>query len=281
MDLKDYREQPDNGLFEKIERRLQHRRLMRRAGVAAGVVAVVAVVAVTLWPAGEANETIVASRVALQQPAVQPQSVADIDSVDTVAPAAVTQHKSVNWNQQNPDRIAPAVAAKEASDDAVTETRTLSIPQTQASQVDAVELNTVYEAPRKVVSEQPKTQPKQTVAVPDTVYHSSVPVKNDPAVEPVPHEDNLFWVPNIIVPAGDVEENRTFTMKFTSTVTQFQITIYNRGGRQVFHSTDPAFVWDGTSKGSAMSQGAYIWLAKFRDSSGKLHEEHGTVTLIR
>lgn len=192
MDLKDYREQPDNGLFEKIERRLRHRRLMRRAGVAAGVVAVVAVVAVTLWPAGEANEAIVASRVALQQPAVQPQSVAAIDSVDTVAPAVVTQHTSVNRNQQNPDRIAPFVAAKEASDDAVTETRTLSISQTQASQVDAVELNTVYEAPRKVVSEQPKTQPKQTVAVPDTVYHFSVPVKNDPTVEPVPHEDNLL-----------------------------------------------------------------------------------------
>ena len=55
MDLKDYREQPDSGLFEGITRRVRRRRLMRMGGAAAGVVAVAAVLCVALWPASEDN----------------------------------------------------------------------------------------------------------------------------------------------------------------------------------------------------------------------------------
>ena len=83
------------------------------------------------------------------------------------------------------------------------------------------------------------------------------------------------------IPAGDVDDNRTFFMRFTSEVTQFHVYIFNRAGHQVFQSSDPSFVWDGTSKGTLLPQGAYVWAMRFRDSSGKLREAHGSVTLIR
>jgi len=95
------------------------------------------------------------------------------------------------------------------------------------------------------------------------------------------HEDNLMWAPNVIVPNGDVDENRTFKLKFTSAVTDFRIVIFNRGGRQLYQSNDPAFEWDGTHDGTAMPQGAYVWVAKFRDSDGRAHQEKGTVTVLR
>ena len=106
------------------------------------------------------------------------------------------------------------------------------------------------------------------------------PAKSDPIEENL-HEDNLFWTPNIIVPSGDVDANRTFSVKFTSAVSNFHIYIYNRAGHQVYQTSDPSFVWDGTSKGTTLPQGAYIWVMKFRDSAGKPHEERGTVTIIR
>ena len=51
MDLRDYREMPDEGLFEKIERRVRLRRWTRLGGVVAAVV-VLAAGAVWLLPQG-------------------------------------------------------------------------------------------------------------------------------------------------------------------------------------------------------------------------------------
>lgn len=68
MDLKDYREQPDNGLFENILRRMRRRRLMRMGGAAVGVVAVAAVLCVALWPANNADTQQAGPQVALQLP---------------------------------------------------------------------------------------------------------------------------------------------------------------------------------------------------------------------
>ena len=122
-------------------------------------------------------------------------------------------------------------------------------------------------------------QPSSSMATQPQPANPS-PAKGDPSTGTV-HEDDLVWAPNVIVPNGDVDDNRTFKLKYSSEVTQFQIFIYNRGGRLVFNSDDPAFTWDGTSRGTALPQGAYVWVAKFRDSTGHPREEHGTVTIIR
>ena len=48
MDWRDYREMPDDGLFEKIERRVRLRRWARIGGVTAAVVAVAVAVPLML-----------------------------------------------------------------------------------------------------------------------------------------------------------------------------------------------------------------------------------------
>jgi gliding motility-associated-like protein len=301
MDLKDYREQPDNGLFEKIERRLRHRRLMRRAGATAAVAVVAAVAAVVLWPNAADSESVASRQVTMQQLPVGTSWSADVQpakstasnvNAETVRPTTSDAPEVVKSNQKSRKDSIIVMPFKEDSPlDVVDAISPVSVQPKSAPVVTAETMgrqlpsginNMNLESHRQLANESQKSHLQKVVEVIDSViYPMSTPVKNDPAEEPLPHEDNLFWAPNVIVPAGDVDDNRTFSMKFTSTVSQFMITIFNRGGRQVFQSNDPAFVWDGTFKGSALSQGAYIWVAKFRDSAGKLHEEHGTVTLIR
>ena len=99
--------------------------------------------------------------------------------------------------------------------------------------------------------------------------------------EPPLHVDNIVWAPNIIIPSSDEEGVRTFGLRFSSEVSDFRIRIYNRAGRQVYKSTDPHFQWDGAVGGTQMPQGAYVWVANFRDKEGNPHQENGTVTLVR
>lgn len=287
MDLKDYREQPDNGLFEKIALRVRRRRLMRMGGAVAGVVAVAAVLCVVLWPSSEADTPQAGPQVALQLPSQEATPATDAMSGQQAAEmpgteSATTENNDVPVAEALPSQTRSQVAEEKSAESEADltalvpsythRTADLSLPTPPQQELkrgcinDGAAIVEKKKADADNEPQQPAVQPTQE------------PVK---AGEQPLHEDNLFWAPNIIVPSGDVDGNRTFSMKFTSTVTDFQIYIYNRGGRQVFHSNDPAFVWDGTMKGSALTQGAYVWVMVFRDTTGKQHVERGTVTVVR
>ena len=126
----------------------------------------------------------------------------------------------------------------------------------------------------QTVETEEATQPETAAPVKTSIK------EGEPQPQPV-HEDNLAWAPNVIIPNGDVDENRTFKMKFSSAVSDFQIQIFNRGGRRVFSSSDPAFEWDGTHDGAALPQSAYVWVAQFKGTDGVKRQLKGTVTLIR
>lgn len=99
--------------------------------------------------------------------------------------------------------------------------------------------------------------------------------------DPVPYQvDNILWAPNIITPNGDVAENRVFKVVASSTVSDFRIHIYNRGGRLLFKSSDINEVWDATHDGTTVPQGAYVWVATFRGTDGSSHRQAGTVTVV-
>jgi gliding motility-associated-like protein len=114
------------------------------------------------------------------------------------------------------------------------------------------------------------------------VVVENTPAEKDGSQIPVtPHYDNLLWAPNVIAPAADDERNRVFKVTATSAVSHFHLIIFNRGGRQVFATDDINATWDATMGGVPLSQGTYVWVAKFRDSDGVLRQEKGTVTVIR
>lgn len=279
MDLKNFRVQPDAGLYEKIERRLRVRRLARvGGGVAAACVAVAAVVW-SAWPAEKATPMVDPGMVAVAEKAevAMPQEVSTVAVAETgeaVSTAVVRETPSVAVKPTVSEAVPPApVKVASAVPVSQGEVKTAAAPVVEQAKVASVA--EVVKTPATAKAE-PTTVNGDVVQVAQT----STAKSKDPT-STVVHVDDLVWAPNVIAPNGDVDENRSFKLKFSSTVSEFRIAIFNRGGRQVYKSNDPTFEWDGTHDGMVMPQGAYVWIAKFRDSAGKPHQEKGTVTIIR
>ncbi|MBO4600409.1 MAG: gliding motility-associated C-terminal domain-containing protein, partial [Bacteroidales bacterium] len=104
----------------------------------------------------------------------------------------------------------------------------------------------------------------------------------DTTTRTVPIHHEALYVPNIILPEGDAEELRLFRVR-SNTVTEFEMTIYTRGGTPIFHTTDLDTPWDGTSNGTPCPQGAYLYNIRYRVPSvaESWKTRSGTVTLVR
>ena len=275
MSLKDYRVEPDEGFFEKVEKRLQRRRWMRRGGVAIGVLAVAGVLLTFVGQPKADTETIAEEAVEVAQ-YISPDN-------EVITEEVIVDTRAVQNTMLEPydDDEVVAIFFKEEQHK---ETPAAVVPSAQPLQQP-----TTISTPS---AEQPLPQEAAIVPTLQTVEteeatqpETAAPVKTsikegEPQPQPV-HEDNLAWAPNVIIPNGDVDENRTFKMKFSSAVSDFQIQIFNRGGRRVFSSSDPAFEWDGTHDGAALPQSAYVWVAQFKGTDGVKRQLKGTVTLIR
>ena len=97
---------------------------------------------------------------------------------------------------------------------------------------------------------------------------------------PVCHE--VLYVPNVIVPEGVDPLQRQFRVR-SEWVTEMEVTIYDRRGMPVFHSTDMEAAWDGSCRGAPCPQGAYVYCLRYRVPSVPYNwrSRMGTVTLIR
>lgn len=79
------------------------------------------------------------------------------------------------------------------------------------------------------------------------------------------------WFPNTLAPG------ETFGVITSCDVAAFELTVYNRRGQIVFHTTDPDERWDG----GGHPQGAYVFVWYLADTSdGRFHGK-GTVVLLR
>lgn len=293
MDLKDYRVQPDEGLYEKIERRLMRRRMLRVGGVAAAVVLVAAGVWVALSVPSDSKA------VALK---VGTPSANEITNAVETRPATSPSETLKKAPEVGETRQTASLRETLKKTPEAGETRPAASLQRDGNGVEnqrAVAVQEAYDRPQAAVEMKPATEKKDPV--PPTAMESPVVPEAEGTVaiaeepQPVASETDkaggtsgtadefgvLVWAPNVIVPDGDVDANRTFKLKFNATVTDFHVYIYNRGGRQLYTSTESSFEWDGTCKGEKLPQGAYVWVAKFRDSNNKPHQEKGTVTIIR
>lgn len=275
MNIKDYTEMPDSGMFDKIQHRLSVRRAWRIGGAAAAGVAIVAA-ALLLLPQNRhvaVSTNVEVAEVQIDKATVS-HSVEATESTQSLIPAtSQTSSPSVAANSHT-DGTAAVIAQAE-----------VVTPEDDHSYLAAL-------LPQGTPAVQPLDEPEeqwQNYAVAellnDNAAESTRPTSAsatpEKAGQPQPHYDNVIWAPNVIVPGGEVDENRTFSIKTTSEFTDFKMHIYNRAGRRIFLSTDPAFVWDGTIEGTNVPQGAYVWVATFRDSDGVPRIEKGTVTVIR
>lgn len=97
-------------------------------------------------------------------------------------------------------------------------------------------------------------------------------------------EDTILWVPNAFAPSSDNPDITTFRARLNqsgASVANYRIRIFNRQGHLVFHSIDINQAWDGTYKGRALPQGGYVYVIRYVDRDGLIHQRKGTVALIR
>ena len=87
-----------------------------------------------------------------------------------------------------------------------------------------------------------------------------------------------LFVPNAFVPKG---LNSIFLpMGVFVDATDYQFSIYNRWGQEIFATSDLKQGWDGRYKGSYAPAGVYVYSIKYKNSQNKYIEKRGIVTLI-
>lgn len=274
MDWKEYKETPEDGMFEAIQKRLRVRRAWRIGGGAA-VLAVAAAVVATIAVSAPQDETV--AEETLTVAAVQAEPVAVADAVQEEA--AVTAAAAVKAVEQGREGVAggilpepqmQVVAVAEPVDGNAVPTMTFAVPAVAPRQVHNVAKDDEVGIAQE---EQEDATGTEAATKSDAKFGG---------LEPEPyHEDNLLWAPNVIAPAAEKYDNRVFKVVASSELKDFRMHIYNRGGRLVFRSTDINDAWDATVGGTLVPQGAYVWVATFRDSEGVSRRESGTVTVVR
>lgn len=72
--------------------------------------------------------------------------------------------------------------------------------------------------------------------------------------------ESYLAVPNVFTPNGD-GKNDEFRVSYRS-LRDFHIWVYNRWGKLVYESTDPAKGWDGNINGRPAAEGAYFYVVR-------------------
>jgi gliding motility-associated-like protein len=91
--------------------------------------------------------------------------------------------------------------------------------------------------------------------------------------------DAIILVPDAFTPNGD-GWNEKFEVKSYFTET-FSLSIFNRWGRLVFHTTNAGEGWDGVEKGLPAPAGYYTYKLDVQDVRGKKISKSGGLLLIR
>ena len=86
-------------------------------------------------------------------------------------------------------------------------------------------------------------------------------------------------VPNAFTPNGD-GLNDVLELKGRY-LNSFSFVVIDKNGQEAFRATDRAQTWDGTIRGHAPVNGAYVWRLTMRDETGQEFSQTGTVTILK
>ncbi len=267
MNLKEYREMPDEGLFEKVSRRLMVRRLARVGGVTAAAVVVVGA-AIWLLTPSKAKDV-----------AEMPMLQASVNEEIQGSALKKSNEDERTWQTVSPDRVVePSVVANQPVVAVNAEERRIS-EHTHMKVTETV-IEPVLPASKVISTDTPMAELIVESGHEGATQSPAQPKAGDPTIQ-TPHYENLLLAPTIIVPSADDEQNRQFGVLAATEISDFHMAIFNRAGRQMFSTNDITHKWDATSDGNPVPQGAYVWMARFRDAEGNPRTERGTVVVVR
>ncbi|SIT34795.1 gliding motility-associated C-terminal domain-containing protein, partial [Filimonas lacunae] len=91
---------------------------------------------------------------------------------------------------------------------------------------------------------------------------------------------NDVLVPNVFTPNGD-GQNDLLLANLRGNIQLRFFRVFNRWGKKVFESSDPAQGWDGRVNGELQPLATYVWAAEAVDANGNVFHRQGSVTLLR
>ncbi len=279
--LKNYQVDPDPKLWKNISKAT--RKPLIRSQIVSGIIGAAlvatAITAVVLWPTtpNTENSTQPTATMAMAQP-----QETNVEQIEASATAIEKQEITPSATKAEAAKEIPLVqmAEQHRAKESETAPAVVATPEPikaepkvshEAAQATAKpEVRTVSQPKPEVAAEtapatKPATQPQAKAAMPSNA-------------------DTILWVPNIFAPASDNSEMQTFRARLNkpdNSISNFRMTIFNRGGHQVFSSMDLNNSWDGTYKGSQLPQGAYVYVIYFTDKDGFRHQRKGSVVLVR
>lgn len=89
-----------------------------------------------------------------------------------------------------------------------------------------------------------------------------------------------YLLPNAFTPNGDGHNDCFGLQRAAGSLEKLELSIFNRMGQLVFHTTNPGDCWDGTFKGQQQPTGAYVYFIKGKGTCGVV-DQKGTVMLVR
>jgi gliding motility-associated-like protein len=96
---------------------------------------------------------------------------------------------------------------------------------------------------------------------------------------------NLFFeYPSVFIPSAFSPNNDGHNDEFyigSYGISRFDFRVFSRWGKEIFHSTDPNFRWDGNYKGENVPEGVYVYKLTTYSEANREKVYTGTVTLIR
>ena len=279
MDLKEkmnaYTPQPDPELWNRIDTTLRHRRRVRRGivGGSAAVVVAAALAVVLIGRTPEPTNEVVAIATPVI-PAADPLTE-EAPSVQTEARSVAVQPSTASQptapTTSGSQMVALPQSVAPAQRPTATAPQPAALPQASQPQASAAEAP----APSPSQPEAPKASApaKATKSAPEA--KTSTPI--------TPQQELVVWLPTAFAPDAPDAEIRQFRAipNEGSSISNFKMYIYNRGGRQVFYSTDINTAWDGRSKGQPQPMGAYTYKIEYTDATKGVQHYVGSVVLVR
>ncbi|MCF8219782.1 MAG: gliding motility-associated C-terminal domain-containing protein [Bacteroidales bacterium] len=92
-------------------------------------------------------------------------------------------------------------------------------------------------------------------------------------------QESKIYIPNAFTPGGRNPIFKPFNVYVD--VSDYHFRIYNRYGKEIFHSKEPSEGWDGRVDGEKAPVGTYVYILEFTSKNGNSRQLKGSVILLR
>lgn len=292
--FENYSVQPDPKVWLNISNTIARHRVVRRRLVTTTCVVAVAGIAAVAFMLNNGKSDVNGMQVAKNTPVSettvatvlnsQPETVA-VNEVGDITPVVREETRTVSSNDSPNAEQVKAVSAEQELQKPLAEVKNEQgreevaannvVPPVSAK-TNSSSVSVVSEMPEAKMSDEPST-----VTADDNGSASKIQQRIDPKVST---SELVVWIPNAFSPDDPVEESaRVFkvTPNTSASILSYEIYIYSRTGRLVYHSKDYNQGWDGRANGQTQPMGTYVYIIEINDAVKGLQHKKGTITLLR